>query len=325
MERIRSLVEKLHKALHSSKGKDMLLYLMCVCVAFVFWALLSLDSEVQRDYEVPVELTDVPDSVIVIGNIPSHMGVSVQGKGTQLLRYMWGRLPELKIKFSDNITEKNVFSLSKVKIDSRLRDYFGQGVQIMSVRPDSVRVTYTTAPGVSLPIIINADVHPSLQSIINGPITANVDSVKVYGINGVPLSLTQVETEKFSRASLRDTTRIEVAIKPVSGLRIIPDKVTITIPVEPLILKTRSVAVERIGMPDNTGMITFPSRVQVNYLVPLSEYHKDMPLRAFVEYSDINVLTQKVKVNLSALPPVCHNISVVPDSVEYIIERHLNL
>ena len=54
----------------------------------------------------------------------------------------------------------------------------------MSVRPDSVRVTYTTAPGVSLPIIINADVHPSLQSIINGPITANVDSVKVYGING---------------------------------------------------------------------------------------------------------------------------------------------
>ncbi len=182
MERIRSLVEKLHKALHSSKGKDMLLYLMCVCVAFVFWVLLSLDSEVQRDYEVPVELTDVPDSVIVIGNIPSHMGVSVQGKGTQLLRYMWGRLPELKIKFSDNITEKNVFSLSKVKIDSRLRDYFGQGVQIMSVRPDSVRVTYTTAPGVSLPIIINADVHPSLQSIINGPITANVDSVKVYGI-----------------------------------------------------------------------------------------------------------------------------------------------
>lgn len=324
MERIRYLRVKLSKALHSSRGKDMLLYLMCVCVAFVFWVLLSLDSEVQRDYEVPVELTDVPDSVVVIGNIPTHMGVSVQGKGSQLIRFSWGTLPTLKIKFADNVSEKNVLSLSKVKIDSRMRDYFGQGVQISSVRPDSLRLTYTTAPGISLPVVINADVHPSLQSIINGPIKANVDSVKVYGINGVPLSITHVETESFSRAALRDTTRIEVAVKPISGLRIIPDKVTVTIPVEPLILKTRSVEVERIGLPENTGMITFPSRVEVNYLLPLSEYHKDMPLRAYVNFTDINTSTQKVKVTLSALPPVCRNISVVPDSVEYIIERHLN-
>ncbi len=324
MERIRNLRLKLQDVIHSSRGKDMLLYLMFVCVAFVFWVLLSLDSEVQRDYEVPVELTDVPDSVTVIGNIPNHIGVSVQAKGSQLLRYTWGTLPTLKMKFTENVSEKNIFSLSKVKIDSRLRDYFGQGVQISSVRPDSLRVPYTTAPGVSVPIVINADVHPTLQSIINGPIKADIDSVKVYGINGVPLSLTHVETENFSRASLRDTTRIEVAIKPISGLRIIPDKVIVTIPVEPLILKTRSVAVDKVGMPENVGMITFPSRIEVNYLLPLSEYHKDMPLRAFVDYSDINTSTQKVKVNLSALPAVCRNISVVPDSVEYIIERHLN-
>ncbi len=320
-ERIRQIKESLENALHSARGKDVVLYLMCVCVAFIFWVLLSLDSEVQRDYEVPFEIVDVPDSVTMIGNIPNHLGVSVQGKGSQFIRYSWGKLAPVKIPFSDNVSGKNIFSLSKLKIDSRLRDYFGGSVQITSVRPDTIRVPFTTAPGVSLPIVIKADIHPSLQSIVSGKIKANYDSVKVYGVNGVPHSLRYVETEHFSRFGLSDTTIVEVSIVPVPGLRIIPDKIRVTIPVEPLILKTRSVMVERTGLPRNIGLITFPARVEVKYLVPMSEYNKDFPIAAFVDYSDINLSTQKAKVNLSGLPAQCQNVSIVPDSVEYILER----
>ena len=322
VERFHNLRTKIGNAVHSSRGKDVLLYLMFVCVAFVFWALLSLDSEIQRDYEVPFELTDVPDSVTVIGKMPSNLSVTVQGKGSQLIRFSWGRMPQLKVRFDENVSQSNLFSLSRQKLDTRLRDYFGQSVQITSVRPDSIHVEFTSSPGVKLPLKINADVHPNLQCIISGLVTANVDSVMVYGVNGVPASLTEIETIPFSRSDLSDTIRVDVGVKPVAGLRIIPDKVTVTVPVEPLIAKTRSVPLDKVGLPANTGLITFPSRVSVNYLVPMSEYNAELPIRAYVDYAHINPVTQKVRVMLSAQPSVCYNVTVTPDSVEYIIEQH---
>lgn len=308
------------RAVHSSKGKDVLLYLMFVCVAFVFWLLLSLDSEVQRDYRVPIEIAEMPDSVTLITSAPGGIDVTVHGKGSQLIRFLWGNMPVMKVKFNENISRANTMQLSKPQIDARLRDYFGQGVQITSVRPDSISLSFTTSPGVKLPLVVNADVQPNLQSIISGAIRANVDSVTAYGVNGVPVGVTAAETESFARINLKDTTRVTVRLRPVDNVRFIPDKVTLTIPVEPLISKTRTVAVEAAGMPDGIGILTFPSRVSVNYLVAMSDYNTDLPIRVYADYSDINYSTQRVKINVSA-PTLCHNVTVSPDSVEFILER----
>ena len=54
------------KLTDSANGKNILIYLLCVCTAAVFWLFLSLDTEVQRDIDVPIALDNVPDSVIII-------------------------------------------------------------------------------------------------------------------------------------------------------------------------------------------------------------------------------------------------------------------
>ncbi|MCF0213153.1 MAG: YbbR-like domain-containing protein, partial [Muribaculaceae bacterium] len=38
----------------------MLQYLMFVFVAFVFWIVLSLDNEVQEEFDIPIEIINVP-------------------------------------------------------------------------------------------------------------------------------------------------------------------------------------------------------------------------------------------------------------------------
>lgn len=320
-DRLSKIKETSSKALHSQRGRNVLLYLMFVCISFVFWVFLSLDSEVQKDYEVPVELTEIPDSVTIISKIPSSFSVSVQGKGSQLLRFLWGPTPMMKIKFDNNISERGIFSLSKLKIDSKLRDYFGQGIQIISVKPDSIRLPFTTMPGEKVKLKIDADIRPDLQCIVSGPITANIDSVKVYGIDGVPHSLSYVQTDLIRRSGLKDTTRIEVGIRPINGLRIIPDRVIVTIPVEPLIAKRRNIPVDVMGLPDDLGLITFPSSIEVSYLVPMSRYNEDYPLKAFVDFPEIDQEKSHVGVTLSLTPDYYRNIILTPDSLEYIIER----
>lgn len=311
---------KVQTALHSSRGKDVLLYLLFVAVAFVFWVFLSLDTEVQRDFEVPVEIQDLPDSVTIIGQIPSEIAVSVKGKDSQLLRFMWGKLSSMKFKWGENTVDKN-FLLNHSKLDSRLRDYFGSNVQIVSFRPDSIVAPFTSQPGTKVKLIIQADIHPNLQYIISGAIKANVDSVTLYSSSDLPRNLKYVSTEPIVKSDLKDTMRYEVKVKPISGVRIVPDVVTVTVPVEPLIARKRNVNLDVVNLPDNKGLITFPSKIEISYLVPMNAYNDDYPVKAFVDYEDIKSHKNKIPVSLSVIPDVYHNLSFSPDSVEYIIEN----
>ena len=307
-------------ALRSAKGRNVVLYLMCVCVAFLFWIFLSLDNEVQRDYEIPVEIDNIPDSVVIIGSVPRTINAMVQAKGSQLIRFWGGRTPVLKLKFNDYATPDRTFEMSKMKIDSRLREYFGQAAQIISVRPDSIYAPFTTSPGKVLPLKINLDVKASLQSIISGEIISDFDSVKVYSDSEIPSGLHQIETELGSASELKDTTVFDLKIKQLPGMRIIPERVKVTVPVEPLISKRRMVPIEVTNLPEGSQLVTFPSSVEVSYLVPMSAFNDDYPLKVTIDASKIDLSKPKTKVLPSLTPDHYHNVTFHPDSVEYIFQ-----
>ena len=319
-EKASEIARSLDRTVKSRRGRDVLLYLLFVAVAFVFWLLLSLDTEVQRDFEVPVEMQDVPDSITVIGKFPTDFSVSVRGKDSQLLRFLWGKMPVMKFKW-DEQSEENVIYMSRAKIDSRFRDYFGNAIQIMSFKPDSIKLNYSTLPGKRVALAIDADIHPHPQYIISGPMTANIDSVNVYAVGDVPHSLTRVVTEPIVKSGLKDTTRYEVRIKPVNGMRIIPDRVIVTVPVEPLISRKQLISVEVVNVPDDKNIITFPSKVEISYLVPMSDYNNDYPLKAYADFRSIKPGRNKLGLSLSVIPDLYRNVSFSPDSVEYIIEQ----
>lgn len=316
----RKIQAKVTAALKSSRGQNVMLYLLFVAVAFVFWVFLSLDTEVQRDFDVPVELQDVPDSVTVIGQIPPSIGVSVKGKDSQLLRFLWGKLSPVRLKWQENI-EDDAVVVNHQKLDSRMREYFGNGVQIVSCRPDSLHVPYTSQPGVKVKLMVHADIRPNLQYIVSGPIMASTDSVTLYSVTDLPHSLKIVSTEPLVKSGLKDTTRYEVKVKPISGVRIIPDVVTVTVPVEPLIMRKRSIGIEVENLPEGVHLITFPSKVEISYLVPMSAYNDDYPVKAYVDFHGARPSKKKLGVTLSSIPPVYHSVSFTPDSVEYIIEN----
>lgn len=312
-------------ALRTTKGRNVLLYLLFVCVAFVFWVLMSLDSEVQRTYDVPLQIDNLPDSVTLITEVPANVSATVQGKGSQLVRFLWGKPSPLRIPFDRTAAADGVFALPAMKLEARLRDYFGNGVQILNTRPDSIAIVFTTEPGHRLPLIIDADISTSLQSVQSGFPEANVDSVTVYTRGSIPPSLLAIHTELLSRSDLKDTTRYDVKVVAPAGMRVIPDHVIVTVPVEPLIAKKRQVEIEAALLPDGTRMLMFPASVEVSYLVPMSRYSEDYPIRAFVNYPEAaHSRTGKVEVQLGPIPGRAYSISHSPDSVEFVIEHDHN-
>lgn len=315
---------RLHELVTSARGKEVLLFLLFLLISYVFWLLLTLNNEMQEDFEVPLTVVDVPDSVTFISDVTPSIKVSVRDKGSTLLRYKWGASKEMKINWRDYREGDNKLLLNRADLSARLRDYFGGGSQIVTIMPDSVRINYTTNPGRRVAVRIDADLHPAMGYVVNGAVKANVDSVSLYSVEDLPHSLTSVHTVPIVRSGLNDTTVIEARIKDIPGVRIIPDYVRLTVPVEPLIVRKQMAPVIVRNLPPNLGMITFPSSVEVSYLVPMSEYKSESydPLNAYVDYNDVRTSTNgKLPVSLSLLPDHYTNTDMSPDSVEFIVEQ----
>ena len=319
---LRDYSAKVHEALTSERGKEVLLFLMFLLISYVFWLLLTLNNEMQEDIDVPVTIVNVPDSVTIISDVPPVVKVSVRDKGSALMKYKLGGANVMKIDWTEYQSGDNKFLISRADLGARVRDYFGAGSQVVTVTPDSLRLNFTTSPGRRVVVKVVADLQPSLGNII-GRVRTNVDSVMLYSVNDLPHSLNSVETVPIVRGGLSDTTTIVARIAPIPGVKIVPEQIVLTVPVEPLIMRKQFAPVVVKNMPADVGLITFPSRVEVSYLMPMSAYNDELyEINAYVDYRDVHSSTTgKLPVVLSLLPDGYHNAEMSPDSVEYIIEK----
>ncbi|WP_438638198.1 hypothetical protein [Muribaculum gordoncarteri] len=73
-------INRVHDSITSTRGREILLFLVfSLSPTYSGW-LLTLNNEVQEDLEVPITLTNVPDSVTLISDVPPSLKVSVRDK-----------------------------------------------------------------------------------------------------------------------------------------------------------------------------------------------------------------------------------------------------
>lgn len=309
------------KKMHTTAGRNLLTYFVCVLAAFVVWIIFTLEEETERDYQVPVELLNVPDNVVLLDNVPNSINAVVKGRGTQFLKFSFGKGFSMKIDFRQYATGEKI-SVSRAKLDGNLREIFGQNINILAMNPDSLSIAYTFEDkGVRLPLVVNSDISTGIHSVISGDLIMSEDSVMVYSIADIPTGLTHIETETLVIRDVSDTTTAEVKVKQIKGMRILPETVRVTVPAEMLIAKKRTVPVQVTNIPEGSNLITFPANVDVEFYVPMHLHNRDVCPKAIVDYNTIKNGTLRAKVNVSALPDGCRLISSLPDSVEYYIEK----
>lgn len=117
------------------------------------------------------------------------------------------------------------------------------------------------------------------------------------------------------------THRVKL-IAPANS-RVVPDSIDVTINAEPLILKTRKVTVETVNVPEGQKLITFPSQVEVMYMIPVSEYKTTEPkIRVEADYRSIRRHNSRmIYLRVTEASDNLRNVHLASDSAEYIIEQ----
>ena len=314
---------ELKEFLSSSKGRDILLYLVFVIISFAFWAILSLNNLIQDNYKVRFRITGIPQGVTMINDYPREFNVTVKNNGYVLLKYMIGDNPEITVDFKEYANGNGQILISRQELEDMLVAEFGSGTSIVSFSPESLSIKYTSLPGKKVPVEICGDYVANFQYVVNGEIVAVPDSVTIYSDAGNLSAINKVRTEKIISRNLTDSLYVKIAIQNIKDVRAVPDSVDVMIPVEPLVTKRSSIPVIVKNLPENVSVVVFPSSVQVSYLLPMSLYNDrlDDKFEASVDYGDIQGNKAKLPVRIEIAPEIYQNIQLETDSVEYVIEN----
>lgn len=321
---LQQVLHRVRASLRTPRGRDILTFGVFVTISAILWCVLSLNEEEQYDMRMPLRLTHVPDSATIINPGPEALSVSVRGRGTDMLKFMFGSQPSVNIDFRA-YRSGNYLHLSNSELKALVRQSSGAS-SVSAIYPDSISIPYTTNPGVAMPIVADYKVTAASQASLIGRPRLSADTAKVYVIPGrrIPDNFEAVVTEPIRLSKLDKTTTRRVSLIGPAGSRVIPDSVDITFEVEPLIMKTRKIVIEPVNVPDDIKLITFPAQIDVYYMVPMSAYTTSDPhFRVLADYRRINLPggSKKVKLRLSDVPGNLQNVRLSADSAEYIIER----
>lgn len=319
---MRRQVAKFRHLLNTSRGRDILTYLVFLAISYGFWMIMRLNETDQRDFDVPLRIANIPEKVTFITEVPQTIHVTVRDKGIDLLRTKWSGSKPLTINYADfafdEVNDRVV--LNSQRLSNRVHDVYAGASQIMAIRPDSLSFIVTNRrPSLGV-VIPDVEVTTTSRTVISGPITISPDSVKIYSTPHSPLPKVRLRTEKFIQTGVSDTLRVKLEVIAPAGTRVEPSKVTVTIPVEPLMTKKRDIDIQVVNAHGHK-VVLFPSKVSVSYLLPMSLYNS-------ANGSNISVCADygrrsdnKIPLEVSGTPSYFRAIELATDSVEYLIEE----
>ncbi|MCM1290679.1 MAG: hypothetical protein NC201_00345 [Prevotella sp.] len=318
-KRIERIIESWRGIKASSRFHNLLTFFIFVILATLFWVIMAMNDNVQDSLDVRLTVTGVPDSVTFITDPPQKIHITVRDKGTRLFRASFNE-PNLTLNFRD-YAQSGLLRYTAADLNAGLKSLFGSGAQITTVSIDSLHINYTTEKGKRVPLIVNADVTAKSGKIIVGRPTSNVTSVLLYSTTVDLDTVTRVFTRRIVRRNLEETTVLEVALMPINGVKIVPSKVKVTIPVEPLVKKTIRVPVTVKNVPDGYSLLLFPDNVEISCFVPMSKFNDDIKdVSVSVSFNDaMKSKSQKVGLTIDSYPQGISTPELKYDSVEYTI------
>lgn len=324
MMKIDSVRQKWREIRSSSGFHNAVLFLVFVAVSTLFWLILALNDSSQNSFNVRVQITNVPDSVTFISDIPEKIHVSVRDKGSNLWRSGFLHHPTMHVDFKD-YASGGVLRFTKSDILSALKVTFGATAQITTVAPDSLRLIYTDNKGKRVPVTVVSEIFPASGSTLEGELRTVPSSVYVYGDKRALDSIHSVRTSGIVLKDISETTEVEVHLEKIPGVRIIPSVVRLTVPIEPLVMKEAMVTLSAVNVPEGESLLLFPSRVPVDYYVAMSRLgdDDDASIELQVDFNDVDRSRPgRLPVKVIRYPQRIRNLTVKTDSVEYTIVRN---
>ena len=162
-----------------------------IALAALLWVIVSGEQIVERALRIPLEFTNLPGQLEIVGDAPNVVDVRVRGSSGALSRIAAGELVAVLDLRTARSGSPRLFHLTSADV----RVPFG--VEVVQVTPSSLSMTFEPSVTKIVPVIPEVEGEPAPGFVV-GTITAEPKEVEVVGPESAVQMLTEAITEPIS-------------------------------------------------------------------------------------------------------------------------------
>lgn len=306
-------------------NRQALVFLFFLVLSTIFWFSQALGDVYEQEFEVKVVVKSVPRGVVITGDIPSTIRVTLKDRGITLLNYKYNeQLPAIVIDSTRFVKNKNSFYLLASELAQQIRPALAQGTQIVSVKPDTLMVEYNNGRSKRIPLRIASNSVSAAAGYMVSSWRLSTDSVTIYAPKSVLDTIRAAYVAPESARGLTANKSLEITLPRARGVKYVPSSVKLSLKVEQLVEKRLTVPVESENCPAGVLVYTFPAQIDVVCHVAMSQY-RNISAEQFRLVVDYNALPQdgskQCSLVLRSYPRGVTNVRLSQQEVEYVIEK----
>jgi len=185
-----------------------------VVLATLLWIAVAGEQTVERALRIPLEFSNLPAQLEVVGDPPAVVDVRIRGSSGALNRIAAGELTAI-LDLRAARAGRRLFHLGGTDV----RRPFG--VDVVQVNPSTVVMTFEPSAAKVVPVVPNVEGSPA-DGFLIGTVTAEPATVEVLGpvsvLKGLSEAITEPVTVTGASMPVTETVTIGVA-DPAARLR----------------------------------------------------------------------------------------------------------
>ncbi len=305
-------------------NRQTFIFLFFLVLSTTFWGLQALNETYEQEFEVRIEMRNVPSNVVITTDLPEYVRVTLRDKGSVLLTYRYTRrFKPVVVDFNTYSNNTGHVSIQGSELSRQIVTQLLASTQMLSFKPDVLEFYYNYGQCKRVPVVVQGDIRAGrLYSLAS--IGLAYDSVTVYAAKEQLDTITAAYTRTLNLRNLTDTTRLKVPFAQVRGAKFEPAAVDLTFCIDRMVEKNVQVPVQQVNFPASKQLRTFPATVNVTFQVGMGLY-RSITSENFVlvvNYEDLlKNRTNLCHLSLKTIPTGVSHVRIQPQDVEYIIEE----
>lgn len=298
--------------------------IICVAFAVAAWVFMALNKTYVYTAKTQLFYINEPQKKAFKPLQPDVVDLQVEGTGWQLLFSRLRINPQSITVSLEKLNKHNfiLFSQQLPQVNKQLET----SQKIISVKPDTLYFDFSKRTNKRVPVKLLSKFSFVKQYGISGQTLLTPTHVNISGPLEELAKITEWYTDTLKLIDLQKSTSARVALKKnnANNISIYPSSIGVKVKVDEFTEKTIKVPLRVINNNDYYDIKLYPKKVSITFLVALSSYQEvdEDFIDVVVDANEWKLLGHhKLTVKVNRFPNYCKVVNVVPQKIDFIIEK----
>ena len=286
-----------------------------------------MSKEYTTSIILPIAYENIPQNLLLQKEPLKQLEVTIKASGFKIALTKFKQKQIFLDASSLNRKKKSTYYLLTRSYKTAIQKQLSIGVNLQQIAKDSLFLNLGSLQTKKLPIVADVKIDYHVGYDLSSSIQMQPDSVLVSGPENQIKNLKSIQLEPIKLSDVKEDFSREVAIVKSNNLKNVRfniAKVTVSGKVEKFTEGSLLVDVEILNLPENITINTLVKKVEVVYVVALSNFNKidedSFQIKCdykTAENNNLNYLIPKIIKK----PPFLKSVKLIPSKIDFLIQK----